>query len=102
KNVHPERNEIVHRSANMNGTARSAENRPAMLMNAINKRGSDLHGLDSAFRIESAVPSAETQHFSHAIAIVQLKKERANNIVESRTQSAARHHGGACFLRVEK
>jgi hypothetical protein len=56
--------------------------RVTVLMNTINKRRRDLHGLDSAFRIEPAVPAAKTDHFSYAIAIVQFEKERPNYVVE--------------------
>ena len=33
---------------------------------------------------------------------MQFEKERANDVVESRAQSAAGHNAGARFLRVEK
>ena len=102
KNVHVARNEIVHRSADIDGTARRAKDRPAMLMNVVNKCRRDLHRLNSALRIEPAVATAETEHFRDAVAVVQFEKERANDVVQARTQTATRNDPGARLLRIEK
>jgi hypothetical protein len=102
ENVYVSRNEIVNRSANVDRTPRSAENRSPMLMNVINKRWRNLYRLHSALRIEPRVSAAEAQHFSHAVAIMQLEKQRANDVVETGTQTAARHNAGACLFRVEE
>src|SRR4029077_4476829 len=85
KNVHPAVNEIVHRSANIDGTPRRAKARPAMLMNAINKCRRELHRLNCALRIQSGVSTAETEPFSHTVAVVQFQEEGANYVVEAGT-----------------
>src|SRR4029077_9843902 len=85
KNVHPAANEIVHRSANIDGTARRAKDRPAMLMNAINKCRRELHRLNCALRIQSGVSTAETEHLDDAVAVMEFEKERANYVVQPRT-----------------
>ena len=73
-----------------------------MPMNVINKRWRNSNGLYSVLRIEPAVSTAETEHFGHTVAIMQFKKQRANDVVEARAQTAARHDSGTRFLRVEE
>ena len=58
--------------------------------------------LNAAFRIESAVAATKSDYLAHAVAVMQLEKERANYIVETGTKSAAGHDGGARFLRIEE
>jgi hypothetical protein len=102
KNVHVAGNEILHGSTDIHGTARRAKDRAAMLMNVINKCRRELHRLHSALRIESAVASTETEHLRDAVAVVQFEKERANDVVQARTQTATRNDPGARLLRIEK
>ena len=73
-----------------------------MLMNVVNKGRRDLHRLNFALRIEPAVATAETEHFRDAVAVVQFEKERANDVVQPRTQTATRNDPGARLLRIEK
>src|SRR4249920_2054234 len=73
-----------------------------MLMNVVNKCRRDLHRLNSALRIEPAVTTAETEHFRDAVAVVQFEKERANDVVQARPQTATRNDPGARLLRIEK
>ena len=73
-----------------------------MLMNVINKCRRDLHRLNSALRIEPAVASTKTEHLRDAVPVVQFEKERANDVVQARTQTATRNDPGARLLRIEK
>src|SRR6476659_1894521 len=73
-----------------------------MLMNVVNKCRRDLHRLNSALRIEPTVATTKTKHFRDAVAVVQFEKERANDVVEARTQTATRNDPGARLLRIEK
>src|SRR5438552_3629007 len=75
KNVHIAGDQVVHSFPDVHGPTRSAENRPAMLMNVINKCRRDLHRLGATLRIETAVPSAETQDFTDAVAVMKLEKQ---------------------------
>jgi hypothetical protein len=102
KNIHVAGNEIVHRSADIDGTARRAKNRAAMLMNPINKCRRDLHRLNSAPWIEPTVSTAKTEHLGDTIPVMQFVKERTNYVVQPRTQTAARHDPGARLLWIEK
>ncbi len=73
-----------------------------MLMNVVNKCRRDLHGLNSALRIQPAVPTAETEHLCDAVPVMQFVKERPDDIVQARTQTATRNDPGARLLRIEK
>ena len=82
--------------------ARRAENRAALLMNAIDELRRDLHRLDAARRIEPAVSAAKAEHLRDAVAVVQFEEERADDVVQPRTQPAARHDARARLLRIEE
>jgi hypothetical protein len=102
EDVHPARDEILHGSPDVHRPARRAENRAALLMNAIDELRCDLHRLHAARRIEPAVTAAKAEHLGDAIAVVKFEKERADDVVESRTQTSARHDARARLLRIEK
>src|SRR6476646_11776642 len=102
KHVHVAGNEIVHRSADIDGTARGAKNRSAMLMTAINKCRRDLHRLNSARGIEAAVASTKTEHVRDAVAVVQFVKQRTDYVVQPRAQTTARHDTGTRVCRIEE
>ena len=71
-------------------------------MNVINEPRRDRDRLDAARRVEPAVSAAEAEHFGDAIAVVQFKEERADDVVEARAQAPAGHDAGARLLRVEE
>ena len=71
-------------------------------MNAIHKLRRDFHRLRAALRIESTVTAAKTEHFINTVAIVQLEKEGANDVVKAGAQSTAGHNSCARFLSVKK
>ncbi len=102
KNVHAAGDEIVHRAPDVHRSARRTENGAALLMNPVHELGRDFHRLDTARRIESAVSAAKTEHFAHAVTIVQLEKERSDDVVQPRTQTAAGHDACARLLRIEE
>ena len=52
--------------------------------------------------IEPAVAAAESEHLLHAIAVVELEKERTNHVVQPGTKSAAGHDARPRFLRVKE
>jgi hypothetical protein len=102
KNVYPARDEILHCLAHVHRAARGAENRAALLMNVIDELRRDLHRLAAALRIEAAVTAAKAEHLGDAVAVVEFEKKRADDVVEARTQTAARHDARARLLRIEK
>ena len=52
--------------------------------------------------IQDARPATETKHVAHAVAVVQLKEQRSNDVIQAGAKSAAGHDPGARLLRVEK
>ena len=102
EDVHAARDEILHRRADVHRAARGAENRAALLMNAIDELRRDLNRLHSACRIEPAVAAAKAEHLRDAIAVVQFEKERADDVVEAGAQTTTRHDAGARLFRIEE
>ena len=102
EDVYAARDEIIHGPADVHRSARRAEDRAALLMNAIDELRRDLHRFRAARRIESAVAAAKAEHLGDAVAVVQFEKERADDVVKARTQSAAGHDAGARLFRVEE
>ena len=102
EDVHAARDEVFHRAPYVHRPARRAENRAALLMNAIDELRRDLHRLDAARRIEPAVTAAKAEHLRDAVAVVQFEEERADDVVQPRTQPAARHDSRARLLRIEE
>jgi len=51
---------------------------------------------------EPAVSAAKTEHLGDPVTVVEFKKERADDVVEPRTQTAARHDARPRLLRIEK
>ena len=47
-------------------------------------------------------PPRKPSTSADAVAVVQFEEERANYVVEARTQTAARHDAGARLLRIEE
>ena len=71
-------------------------------MNAINEARRNLNRFQAARRIEPTISAAETQHFGHAIAVMQFEKERADDVVQAGTKSAASDDSGARSFRIEE
>jgi hypothetical protein len=71
-------------------------------MDAIHELRRDLRRFRTALRIESAIAVSKAQHRRNPVAIVQFEKERADDVVETRAQSTARHDAGACLPWVKE
>src|SRR6476659_6321997 len=71
-------------------------------MNTTDVFRGELYRLTIGFGIEPAVTAAKAEHLLHAIAVVELEKERTNDVVQSGTKSAAGHDAGPRFLRVKE
>ena len=82
--------------------SRGAENRAALLMNAIDELRRELHRLAAALRIDSAVAATKAKHLGDAVAVLEFEKERVDDVIEPRAQTAAGHDTRARLLRIEK
>ena len=70
KDIDVARDEIVHRSRDVDRSARRTENCATFLMNIIDDLLGDLDRLDSALWVKAAVAAAETKHIAYAVAVV--------------------------------
>src|SRR5262249_12431749 len=86
--------EILHGARLVHGTTRSAENGSGLVMNAVDHLVGEDEGRGAVFRIEALISPAEAEHFFDAIGLVHFEEERADHIVESRTEAATGHDAG--------
>jgi len=56
-----------------------------MVVNPINKRGSEDGRLRTAHGIKALITASKAKHFRYSIGMMELKKKRANHIVQART-----------------
>src|SRR6187401_2922066 len=71
-------------------------------MNTVDELRRDVHRLHRAVRIDSAVAAAKADDLRNTVPVMELEKERANDIVQPRAQTAAGDDAGARLLRVEE
>ena len=102
KDVDSAGDEILHRLAHVHRPARGAENRAAGSMNALDELRRDLYRLLATLRIEPAVTAPKAEHLGDAVAVVEFEKERADDVVEPWTQTAAGHDCRRAFASDRK
>src|ERR1041385_9169262 len=102
QHIDPAPNQVVHRHYRVHRTARSIQHGAAGLVNVFHDLSGQFDRLLSSRRIQSTIAVAKTEDFLHAIAMMQLQEQRANDVIEPRTKTAARDNARASFRRVKK
>src|SRR5262249_29534539 len=94
--------EVFHSTGFVHWTARSAQNRAGLQMNAIHQLVCENERLGGVFRIQPLMSPPEAEHLFYPVGVMQLEKQRSDYIVESGTQSSAGNNASTSFGRIEE
>ena len=81
----------VDHDADVLRAARGAEHRAAALVDRLDVLGREVDRAEAVLGHEAGEPVAEAGHVSHAVVLVQLQHEGADDVVETGAQATARH-----------
>ena len=102
QHVHPAPDQVADRHPRIDRPPRRVQHRPPLLVNVLDQLRGQHRRLGAAGRIEPAIPAAETEDLPDPVTVVELEKERTDDVVEAGAQPAAGDDPGAGFSRVEE
>src|SRR5262249_11687973 len=71
-------------------------------MNPIHHLVCENERLGAVFRIQPLIAPAKAEHFFYAVGVMQLKKQRSDDIIQSGTQPSAGNNPRASVRRIEE
>ena len=102
QDMHVALDQVVHSSSHVDGTARSAKDCSAVMVNLINEFRREYYRLGTVRRIKALIAASKPQDFHHSVGVMELEKKRADHVVQAWTQAAAGHDSGAGPPWIEK
>src|SRR5215831_16776429 len=100
--MHVAPNQVLHSSGHVDGTTRSAKDRSAVVVNLIHKPRCEHHRLWTARRIKTLIAASKPEDFRHSVGMMESEKKRADHVIQTWTEAAARYDAGTRVCRIEK
>ena len=102
EHIHASADEVLHRTGDIHWPPRRSQHCAALLVDVVHELRCEHNRIFTLGRIKSLVTPAEAEHFLYAIGVMQLEEERANDVIQARTQPATGNNARASPLWIEE
>src|SRR5215470_11388561 len=100
--MHVAPNQVVHSSGHVDRTTRRAKDCSAVVVNLIHKPRCEPYRLWAARWIKTLIAASKPEDFCHSVRMMESEEKRADHVVQTWTEAAARYDPGAGLFRIEK
>src|SRR5215475_4585824 len=100
--MHVAPNQVLHSSGHVDRPTRSAKDCLAVVMNLIHKLRCEPYRLWAARWIKTLIAASKPEDFCHSVRMMESEKKRAELVIQTWTEAAARYDPGTRLFRIEK
>src|SRR5215470_1413116 len=94
--------QVVHSNGHVDRTTRGAKDCSAVVVNLIHKLRCEPYRLRAARWIKTLIAVLKPEDFCHSVRMMESEKKRADHVVQTWTEAAARYDPRTRLFRIEK